>query len=351
MTKKERNDSMLTVAYIGFGNSVTHYHLPYVEKKKEKIKVKYIYRREEDRIGDTERETWYPNYTFTSDIDTIMDYPEVNLIVINTPDAFHVDYSLLSLKKGKNVLCEKPFALTKKAAEEVFTLANEKGLIATANQNRRFDADFLTVKKVIDSGVLGDLVEIESHYDYFRPSIKENKRMGFLYGLAVHPLDQIISKFGIPIRTCLDCRSIDNPGISDDYYDIDLFYDNGFKATVKTSCYVKLDYPRFIVHGKKGSFLMPSLGHNSNKKYKPGPIVLAEENYPEELWGTLSYINDAGEDNYLKVPIESTDYGAIYENLIAAIEGKQEKIVKDIEVLKVLEIIEDGIAVAKEAKE
>ena len=341
---------MLTIAYIGFGNSVTHYHLPYVEKKKEDLKVKYIYRRKEDRVGDTEREGWYPDYIFTSDIEKVMGDPEVNLVVVNTPDAFHVEYTLKALENGKNVLCEKPFALTAEEAKTVFSLANEKGLIATANQNRRFDADFRTVKKVIDSGVLGDLVEIESHYDYYRPSVKDHKRFGFLYGLAVHPLDQIISKFGLPNRTVLDCRSIDNPGLSDDYYDIDLFYANGLKAIVKTSCYVKLDYPRFIVHGKKGSFLMPSLGHNSNKEFKPGPIILEEQNYSEEFWGTLAYVNDQGETVEMKVPVEPTDYGIIYDNLIEAIEKNGEKIVKDEEVLAVLEIIEEGLVIAKEAK-
>lgn len=340
---------MLTIAYIGFGNSVTHYHLPYVEKKSE-LKVKYIYRREEDRLGDTEREAWYPHYIFTSDIEKVMTDPEVNLIVVNTPDAFHVAYSMMALEHGKHVLCEKPFAMTVAEAKKVFSLAKEKGLLATANQNRRFDADFRTVKKVIDSGVLGELVEIESHYDYYRPSIKENKRFGFLYGLAVHPLDQIISQFGIPKSTTLDCRSIDNPGVSDDYYDMDLFYENGLKAIVKTSCYVKLDYPRFIVHGKKGSFLMPSLGHNSNKEYQPGPIVLAEENYSEEFWGTLAYVDEAGETIEMKVPVESTEYGRIYDNLIGAIEHNQEKIVKDQEVMAVLEIIEAGLKRAKEAK-
>ena len=80
-----------------------------------------------------------------------------------------------------------------------------------------------------------------------------------------------------------------------DYYDFDFFYD-GFKAIVKTSYYVKLDYPRFIVHGKKGSFLMPALGHNSSEKPKPGAIHVSFDPLPEDKWGTLSYIDDNGND-------------------------------------------------------
>lgn len=340
---------MLVVAYIGFGNSVCRYHLPYVERRKDTIKVKYIYRREIDRQGDEERETWYPGITFTSDIDQVMNDHEVNLIVVNTPDAFHVSYTMMALEHGKNVLCEKPFAMTAKEAKEVFDFAKEKGLIVMANQNRRFDADMRTVRKVIESGVLGDIVEVESHYDYYRPSIQNRKGFGILYGLAVHPIDQIIGQFGSPRKIVYDCRSIDNPGVSDDYYDIDFFYDHGMKAIVKTSYYVKLDYPRFIVHGKKGSFLMPALGHQSALKPKPGPIEISFDPLPEDKWGTLSYIDDQGNDVTKKIPTEIGDYGIIYDNLYDVIFNGGEKIVKDEEVIEVLRIIEEATTKAKEA--
>lgn len=340
---------MLVVAYIGFGNSVCRYHLPYVERRKDTVKVKYIYRREEDRIGDEERETWYPDITFTTDIDQVMNDPEVNLIVVNTPDQFHVSYTMQALDHGKNVLCEKPFAMSAKEASEVFAYAKEKGLIAMANQNRRYDADMRTVRKVIESGVLGEILEVESHYDYYRPSIADHVGFGILYGLAVHPIDQIIGQFGKPKKVVYDCRSFDHPGESDDYYDIDFFYDR-MKAIVKTSYYVKLDYPRFIVHGRKGSFLMPALGHQSAQKAKPGPVEISFEPLPEDKWGTLSYIDENGQDITKKVPTEIQDYGLIYDNLYDVIFNGGEKVVKDEEVIEVLRIIEEATKVAKEAK-
>lgn len=317
---------MLTVAYIGFGNSVCVYHLPYVQERPETIKVKYIFRREEDRVGDTERESWYPDIIFTSDIDEVMNDSEVNLIVVNTPNRFHAFYSKMALNHGKNVLCEKPFAESVEEAEEVFVLAKEKGLIATANQNRRFDADMRTLRKVLQSGVLGDIVEVQSHYDYFRPQHAQ-EYLGFekISGVGVHPLDQMVCEFGVPKKVVYDCRGIAHPGQADDYWDIDLFYD-GFKASVATSYYVKIENPRFLVHGTKGSFLMPQLGHNSDVKQGPGAIKLEKKIYPEEKWGTLSYINDKGEDITEKVPVELCDYGLIYDNINAVLEGKEEKL-------------------------
>ncbi len=97
----------LVVAYIGFGNSVCRYHLPYVERRKETIQVKYIYRRDVDRVGDEERETWYPSITFTSDIEQVMSDPEVNLVVVNTPDQFHVEYTMQALEHGKKMFYAK----------------------------------------------------------------------------------------------------------------------------------------------------------------------------------------------------------------------------------------------------
>ena len=340
---------MLVVAYIGFGNSVCRYHLPYVERRKDTVKVKYIYRRAEDRIGDEERETWYPDITFTTDIDQVMNDEEVNLIVVNSPNDTHVPYTKMAIDHGKNVLCEKPFAMTAKEAKEVFDYAKEKGVVVMSNQNRRYDADMRTVRKVIESGVLGEILEVESHYDYYRPSIKDRKGFGLLYGLAVHPIDQIIGQFGKPNKVVYDCRSIDNPGEADDYYDIDFFY-GPMKAIVKTSYYVKLDYPRFIVHGRKGSFLMPALGHQSAQKPKPGPIEISFEPLPEEKWGTLSYIDDDGNDITKKVPTEIGDYGILYDNLYDVILNGGEKIIKDEEVIEVLRIIEEGTELAKEAK-
>ena len=153
---------MITVAYIGFGVSVREYHIPYVENRDD-IKVKYVYRREEDIAAFAEYEPFYPEIIFTTDLDQVLNDDEVNLVVVNTPDRFHVPYAKQILNAGKHALVEKPFAPTSAEAREVFDLAKEKGLICMPNQNRRFDADFLAVKEVLESGKLGQLVRLEGN--------------------------------------------------------------------------------------------------------------------------------------------------------------------------------------------
>lgn len=335
---------MITAAYIGFGVSVREYHIPYVENN-DQIKVKYVYRREEDIPQNADYEPFYPEIIFTADFDQVLQDDEVDLVVVSAPDAFHVPYAKQILNAGKHALVEKPFSRTADEAREVFSLAKEKGLICMPNQNRRFDADFLAVKEVIKSGKLGQLVRLESHYDYF----KDNgwyDYFGTLYNLAVHTTDQIISLLGMPDHTHFDVRSIHHPGIADDYYDLEFYYGN-CKASVNTSMCVMIDYPRFTLHGTNGSFTLPPVIHNSGKKKVIGRHIIHTDPAPKDRWGTLVYKNKAGEKTEEKVPVGCAHYERIYDSLLAAIEGREEKCVKDEEVIRVLEILEEATDVAK----
>ena len=339
---------MVTVAYIGFGVSVREYHIPYVENRDD-IKVKYVYRREEDIAQNAQYEPFYPEIIFTTDLDQVLQDEEVNLVVVNTPDRFHVSYAKQILNAGKHALVEKPFAPTAAEAREVFALARDKGLICMPNQNRRFDADVLAVKEVISSGKLGDLVKLESHYDYYKTNGWYDY-FGTLYNLAVHTIDQVISMFGMPDSTHFDVRSIHHPGKADDYYDLEFYYGN-MKATVNTNMCVLIDYPRFTVHGTKGSLTLPPVLHNSGKKKAVGRHVVSKEMAPEDRWGTLVYMNEDGEKVEQKVPVGCAHYERVYDNLVDAIENGAPKCIKDDEVVRVLEILEEATAVAKSHRE
>ncbi|WP_033404067.1 Gfo/Idh/MocA family oxidoreductase [Paenibacillus fonticola] len=118
----------LSVAYIGFGNSVVNYHLPYLEARPS-IKVKSIYRRAEDRIGDTDRENYYPSIQFTTDLDDLWNDAEIELIVVCTHVDSHAYYAKLALEHNKHVLVEKPFAASSEEAQMIFDLAARKGLL------------------------------------------------------------------------------------------------------------------------------------------------------------------------------------------------------------------------------
>lgn len=333
---------MLTVAYIGFGNSVIRYHLPFIRDHKN-VKVKIVYRREVDRQlpGEMEREACYPDILFTSDLNEILNDPEINLVSINTMQDTHAFYAKACINAGKHILVEKPFAMNVKEAKEVYDLGREKGVLVTCNNNRRYDADFLTLKKIIDVGTLGELVEIQSHYHYFRPVYTTGRGRGMVEGLAIHPIDQMVSLMGKPDRIHYEVRPFFSEG-GDDYIDIDFYYGK-LKFTVKCSVCAKIDYPKFIAHGTKGSFVKNSQGHLSAHKM-PEPLVVSFEPEAESNWGTLSYITEDGKDVTEKVQTEVTNYGAIYDNLDEVINQGAELIVKEKQVLLVLQIVEDALA-------
>ncbi|MBM6861908.1 Gfo/Idh/MocA family oxidoreductase, partial [Clostridium saudiense] len=140
---------------------------------------------------------------YTSNLEELLKDEEIQLIVVCTMQDSHYDYAKLVLENNKHCLVEKPFMETSKEAKEIFDLAKSKGLIVQAYQNRRFDSDFLTVQKVIESGKLGELLELEMHFDYYRPEIPESVNRfvtgeSYLYGHGCHTLDQVISYFGKP---------------------------------------------------------------------------------------------------------------------------------------------------------
>ncbi|WP_039057755.1 oxidoreductase [Enterobacter sp. Bisph1] len=337
----------LDCAFIGFGKSTTRYHLPYVLHRKASWNVAHIYRR---HAKPQEQEPQYQHIHFTSDIDDIFNDPNVKLVIVCTHADSHFDYAKRALEAGKNVLVEKPFTPTMAEAITLFELAKRKGLTVTPYQNRRFDACFLTTKKVIESGKLGNIVEIESHFDYFRPVAETAPGLpqdGSFYGLGVHTMDQIISLFGRPDHAAFDIRSLRNKANPDDTFEAQLFYGD-LKAIVKTSHLVKLDYPKFIVHGSKGSFIKYGIDQQETSlkaNIMPGDPGFAAD----ESVGTLEYINAAGETVRETMLPETGDYGRVYDALYATLTAGAPNYVKESDVLTNLELLERAFEQASPA--
>ncbi|MHA6381966.1 Gfo/Idh/MocA family oxidoreductase, partial [Escherichia coli] len=132
---------VINCAFIGFGKSTTRYHLPYVLNRKDSWHVAHIFRR---HAKPEEQAPIYSHIHFTSDLDEVLNDPDVKLVVVCTHADSHFEYAKRALEAGKNVLVEKPFTPTIAQAKELFALAKSKGLIVTPYKNRRFDSCFLT---------------------------------------------------------------------------------------------------------------------------------------------------------------------------------------------------------------
>ena len=337
---------MLTIAYIGNGKSTNRYHLPFVLQRKDKIKVKKIFARHPEKL-EWDR---IPGVLYTDNINELLHDEEIDLIVICTRDDndLHYNYAKMVLESNKHCLVEKPFMSSAAQAREIFSLAGERNLIVQAYQNRRFDSDFLTVKKVIESGKLGELLELEMHFDYYRPEIPESVRefqpeMSYLYGHGCHTLDQVISYFGKPENIHYDVRQLLGEGRMNDYFDLDLYYGN-FKVSVKSSYFRIKERPSFVIYGKKGYFEKVTKDRQEEHLkvfYMPDNKDFGID-LPEH-YGTLIYYDNDGQYHEEKVVSERGDYGRVYDDLYEAVIHGKEKTITDEQTLLQMEILEEGI--------
>ncbi|HLR53413.1 MAG TPA: Gfo/Idh/MocA family oxidoreductase [Pseudogracilibacillus sp.] len=334
---------MLTIGYIGNGKSTNRYHLPFVIQRNH-IKVKTIYQR------NPENESWnrIPNVNYISDLDTLLNDETIDLIVVCTKMNSHYEYAKMVLQHHKHCLVEKPFTETSEQAKELFDLARENGLIVQPYQNRRFDSDFLTVQKVIESGVLGDLHEIEMHYDYFRPEVPESSTEltvddAYLYAHGTHTVDQVISYFGKPDDIHYDIRQLLGKNRMNDYFDLDFYY-NSLKISVKSSYFRIKERPSFAVYGKKGCFIKQTKDRQEEHLklfYMPHHKDFGLDTL--EHFGVLTYVDQSNVYQEEKVPTVPGDYGRIYDDLYEAIVNGEEKAIKDEETIWQLEILETGL--------
>ncbi|OCA83152.1 NAD(P)-dependent oxidoreductase [Bacillus sp. FJAT-27225] len=334
---------MLTIGYIGNGKSTNRYHLPFVLQR-ENIRVKTIYQR------NPKHESWdrIPGVNYTSDLDELLNDKEIQLIVVSTRVDSHYEYAKLVLEHNKNCLVEKPFTVTLEQAKEIFSLARERELIVQAYQNRRFDSDFLTVQKVIEEGKLGDLLEVEMHFDYYRPEVPEsvhsfNPVTSFLYEHACHTLDQVISYFGKPDDIHYDVRQLLGQGRMNDYFDLDLYYGH-LKVSVKSSYFRIKERPSFVIYGKKGCFVKESKDRQEEHLklfYMPDKKDFGVDTI--EHYGVLTYIDEEGTIHEEKVKSVNGDYGRVYDDLYEAIINGKEKTITDEQTLLQMEILETGI--------
>jgi len=203
----------------------------------------------------------YPWVKTVRTLEEILEDDSIELVVINTPNATHYEYTKKALLAGKHVIAEKPFTITVAEGEELIALAKQCNKIITVYQNRRFDSDYRTVKKIVDEKWLGQMVEAEIHYDRYKeePGPKLHKETpgpgtGLLYDLGSHLLDQAIQFFGMPQSIFADIAIMRKSSKVDDYMELLLYYP-GLRVRVKSSYMVREALPSYVFHGTKGSFI------------------------------------------------------------------------------------------------
>ncbi len=291
----------------------------------------------------------YPDIKRAGTFEELLKDEEIELIVINTPDHTHFEFALKALDAGKNVVVEKPFTQSISEGEKLINFADKKNLLLSVFHNRRWDGDFLTVKKIIENKLLGRLVEFESHYDRFRNYIQPNtwKEMpengtGTLYNLGSHMIDQALTLFGMPEAVQADIRILRTDGKIDDCYELKLYY-RDIKVALKGSYLVREPGPRYLLNGTNGSFLKYGIDPQEDAlkgSVIPGSTAWGTE--PNANWGILN--TELNGLHYTgKVETIPGNYLAFYDDIFKAITIKTSPYVTAFEALNVIRIIEAAI--------
>ena len=336
-------NQIMTIGFIGNGKSTNRYHAPFIRRLGDKIRIKMIYARHPEK-RDWDR---IEGVIYTDDLQKLLGDPEIQVIIVTTPMSSHYEYAKKVLQAGKNCVVEKPFTSTVKEAEELFALAKEKGLMLQGYQNRRFDSDFLTAKKIAESGVLGSLFEVEMHFDYYRPEVPEkvteySKDTSFLYSHACHTLDQVISWMGEPDRVYFDVRQLLGSGRMNDYFDLDLYY-GVTKISVKSSYFRVKERPSFVLYGSRGMFVKQTKDRQEEHLklfYMPEHGDFGEDR-PED-YGVLTWYDGDGVFHEEKVVTEKGGYEKYYEALYETVINGAAPCVKPEETLLVMRYLEEG---------
>ena len=299
----------------------------------------------------------YPEAQTVNSNEDIINDERIELVVVATPNTSHFSLSKKALLAGKNVVVEKPFTITSSEADELIEVAAEQKKILAVHHNKRFDSDFLTAAKVVKSGMLGELVEFESHYDrfrnYLRPGAWREEDIpgaGILYDLGVHLVDQAHKLFGLPEAITADIRIQRKSAKATDNFELILHY-NKLKITLKAGMLVREPLPRYILLGQDGTFV--KYGSDVQEQaLRAGLSPLDTPNWgvePETSWGKINT-----EYNGLKitgrVESEPGNYMAFYKNIHDAIHGKAELVINPKEARNTIRVIELAIQSHRERR-
>lgn len=247
----------LQVALIGYGSAGRIFHAPLISGVPG-LQLACIVTRQTDAV----HRDW-PAVRCLASVSAALADPAIDVVVIATPNDSHFDLANAALKAGKHVVVDKPCTVTLAQTEALLDVARQQGRVLTVFQNRRFDSDFLALQQVIESGQLGRVVQVDSHFDRYRPVVPTRWReqnlpgSGLWFDLGPHLLDQTLVLFGRPDALLLERARVRDGARVDDWFHAVLRYDTAqgaLRVMLHASTLVAEPGPRWAVHGTRGSF-------------------------------------------------------------------------------------------------
>lgn len=274
----------------------------------------------------------------------LIESDDIDLVVIASTNTTHYPLAKQALLAGKHVVVEKPFTVTVQEAAELVDLATQKKRVLSVFHNRRWDSDFLTLRQTLESGLLGEVLTYESHFDRYRPAVRQRWReqdlpgSGMLYDLGSHLIDQALALFGSPDSVQCDMGIQRHGGMADDFFHLVLRY-GARRVILHSSMMAHQPGPRFLVHGEHGTFTKFGLDPQE-------PQLLQGMDPSSPGWG-VEPVSQHGSLSFTKAGLQVTGsvaslpgaYQQYYEGMVAAITQGKPAPVTGLEALAVIRVI------------
>lgn len=333
----------LNAGLIGFGLAGRVFHAPLIAAV-DGIHLATVVTSRKDEVGKR-----YPSAHVVASAQELFDDPAIDLVVVATPNESHFDLAARALDAGKHVVIDKPFACT--AAEAEALMARAAGRILTVFHNRRWDSDFLTLKRLTAEDALGEVFYFESHFDRFRPNLKggwreqEGVATGIWYDLGAHLIDQALQLFGKPLAITADLGIRRPAAVTTDYFRVLLRYER-VRVVLTGDTLGPADNRRFIVHGSQASYIKHGL--DAQEAY------LAQGGSPLDATYGLDpnpgLLHKPGGE-MVSIETERGKYTTFYEGVRDCLHGRAPLPVTAREALMVMRILEAGQLSAAERRE
>ena len=332
--------SIVNTALLSFGMSGRVFHAPLIEHHPG-FRLAGCWERSRKVIKQH-----YSSVTSYDTLDELLADRSIDLVVVNTPTMTHYDFARKALKHGKHVVVEKAFAGNADEAMELRDLAKDSGCRLSVFQNRRWDSDFLAVRKVLQDGALGDIVEANLAYSRFDPELspKAHKEepssgSGIVKDLGPHVIDQALVLFGMPDGVFADIDITRQHSRVDDYFDILLFYGDK-RVHVKGGYFCKRPVPEYTLFGKQGCFLKRRA--DVQERQLDEGLTPADADYgvePDGCEGRI-YVGDVGQGEPQLIQSPPGNYSEFYEGVYRSVTGGQSEPVSADEGVRVMQIID-----------
>ncbi|MEU3185847.1 Gfo/Idh/MocA family oxidoreductase [Streptomyces sp. NPDC006923] len=348
----------LRVGLVGYGLAGSVFHAPLIAATGglalDTVVTSAPERREQARAE-------FPDVRFAASPDELWERAgELDLIVVASPNKTHVPIATAALRAGLPVVVDKPLAGSAAEARELAALAEERGLLLSVFQNRRWDNDFRTLARLVETGRLGDVQRFESRFERWRPQLKGGWREsgaaeeigGLLYDLGSHVVDQALVLFGPAVRVYAE-TDVRRPGAeTDDDTFVAITHANGVRSHLYASATTAQLGPRFRVLGSAAGYVKYGLDPQE-ADLREGKRPGTEARWgvePESLWGRIGAGESPLTGGGSPVETEPGDYPAYYAGIATALREGTAPPVTAHEAAAALDVLEAAKLSAREGR-